>query len=120
MGNATELIDALESAGRAFDIAQARLYEATRIAAQYVERHEGCAWGITGPSGRELWTLPAGGEWQHETYLDHVGGALTREVSSTQTAVVQDDDECGSRVHIVTTALRDDAGAARACMGVGR
>ena len=105
-----DLIDALESAARAFTAAQAALYEATGLDATDVVRHYGRAWGV---AHRELWLRRDDGEWSYETHIDLVRGALVRDAGPVS-AVLEFDDETGNRLHTMTAAMRDDAAAAEA------
>lgn len=117
MGDAIELIDALESAGRAFDLAQAQLYEATRLSdVRRIVRHEGQPWGIV---DRQLY-LHDGVGWRWWSYADGGGKVAVRVASDTLSVVVEHDDDVGCTAHVVTTALRDDAGARREMPTVGR
>ena len=109
-----DLIDAMDAAGRAFERAQSDLYKALGIDVVYVERHEGRVWGI---DGHVLLLRHDDGVWGYECELDPVPGKLTHEVSATLSAVVEGDDEGGNRLHLLTTALRDDAGAVRSRRG---
>lgn len=103
-----DLLDELDAAGRAYDAAQARLYEATKLSdVRRVVRHEGVAWAVV---ERQLYLREHDGEWRWFSDMDGGGDVVVRACDAL-TIVYEYDDEQGGTAHVVTTALRDDAGA---------